>query len=435
MSTTDMDMPAMEPPPGVVANFDDPPNRNTMALAVMSVCLAVSTVAIALRLYSRWAVVQMVQYQDYLLLASFGIYVAMIAILYRLSDELGLFIHVWDVRNRDLVEFLRVSQPHRREFGFLIFEHSETETLWSVQVIVIGTYLFLALLVSLKTAILLEWIHIFLPDGGNRRNLFFWACHLVIWANLIFCTVTAIIYSLACVPHEYLWNHTIEGGYCRMSTAYIGLSTACFVFATDIIILFIPQRIIWQLNMSRSRKVGVSFVFALGLAACAASIVRLYVHVERAESADITYHLSSMMLTGVGECACAILVLCVPAVPKAFTELRLSGLLSSFPLWSSLLSYAGYSSSQEPRKKKYTGDGATAWPESAEKAYKRHWQVGSSSERSLVPLGHVSSGKYHDLERGNAIFCTTEFEAKTSYDPDRTVFLEQRSRQHPWMQR
>lgn len=286
----------------------------------------------------------------------------------------------------------------------------------------IGTYLFLGLLVSLKTAILLEWIHIFLPDGGNRRNLFFWACHLVIWANLIFCTVTAIIYSLACVPHEYLWNHTIEGGYCRMSTAYIGLSTACFVFATDIIILFIPQRIIWQLNMSRSRKVGVSFVFALGLAACAASIVRLYVHVERAESADLPYHLSSMMLTGVGECACAILVLCVPTMPKAFTGL-------------SLLLFGGYRSPQEPRKKKYTGDGATAWPESVEKAYKRHWRVGSSSERSLVPLDHVSSAKHHDLERGNGIICITEFEAKTSYDPDRTVFLEQRSRQHPWMQR
>lgn len=129
MSTTDMDMPAMEPPPGVVANFDDPPNRNTMALAVMSVCLAVSTVAIALRLYSRWAVVQMVQYQDYLLLASFGIYIAMIAILYRLSDELGLFIHIWDLRNRDLVEFLRVSQPHRRDFGLPIVEDPETETL------------------------------------------------------------------------------------------------------------------------------------------------------------------------------------------------------------------------------------------------------------------------------------------------------------------
>lgn len=327
----------------------------------------------------------------------------------------------------------RKSAPQCRDFGSLKLEHRNTETLWPTQVIVIGTYLFLGLLASLKTAILMEWIHIFLPDGS--RNLFFWACYLVIWANIIFCLVTAIIYSLACVPHAFLWNHTIEGGYCRMSTAYIGLSTACFVFATDIIILFIPQRVIWQLNMSRSRKAGVSFVFALGLAACAASIVRLYVHVERSESADITYHLSSMMLAGVGEGACGILVLCVPAVPKAFAGLKLSGLLPSGPFWGSWVSLARHRSSQESRKKKYTGDGASAWPESAEEAYKRHWQIGSSSERSLVPLEQISSTKHHDIERGNAIFCVTEFEAKTSYDPDRTVFLEQRSRQHPWMQR
>lgn len=434
MSTTDsMDKPAMSPPPGVDPNFDDPPNQNTMALAVMSVCLAVSTIAIVLRLYSRWAVVQMVRCQDYLLLASFGIYIAMLGMLYRLRNEPGWFIHTWDLHMRDEVEFLRVSQPHCRDFGSPKLEHRNTETLWPTQVIVIGTYLFLGLLASLKTAILMEWIHIFLPDGS--RNLFFWACYLVIWANIIFCLVTAIIYSLACVPHAYLWNHTIEGGYCRMSTAYIGLSTACFVFATDIIILFIPQRVIWQLNMSRSRKAGVSFVFALGLAACAASIVRLYVHVERSESADITYHLSSMMLAGVGESACGILVLCVPAVPKAFAGLKLSGLLPSGPFWSSWMSLARHRSSQESRKKKYTGDGASAWPESAEEAYKTHLQIGSSSERSLVPLEHISSTKHHDIERGNAIFCVTEFEAKTSYDPDRTVFLEQRSRQHPWMQR
>lgn len=181
--------------------------------------------------------------------------------------------------------------------------------------------------------------------------------------------------------------------------------------------------------MSRSRKAGVSFVFALGMAACAASIVRLYYHVVCAGSAeDITYHMSAMMLTGVGECACAILVLCVPAVPKAFTGLKLSGLLASIiTSWGS--------SSQALRKKKYTGDGAHAWHASAEEVYKRNWQVGSSSERSLVPVEHKSGARHHDLELGNAILCITDFEAKTSYDPDRTVFLEQRSRQHPWMQR
>lgn len=297
--------------------------------------------------------------------------------------------------------------------------------LWLAQVVVIVMCLFLSVLIPLKTAILIEWIYIFLPNGGNRRNLFFWACHFVIWANIIFCITTIIVFSLSCVPYEYLWDPTIEGGYCRINTAYVSLSSACFVFSTDIIILFIPQRVIWKLNMSRNRKIGVSLVFALGMAACAASIVRLYYTVERAESADITYHISSLMLTAVGECACAILVLCIPAAPKAFAGLKLSGRLS----------FGRSGSLQEPLKKRYTGDGAAAWPASAKEDYKRQWQIVSSSERSLVPLEQISSVKHHDTERGNAIRCTTEFEAKTSYDPDRTVFLEQRNRQHPWMQK
>lgn len=114
MSTTDiMDMPwpAITPPPGVVPNFDDPPNSNTMALVVMSICLAVSTIAIVLRFYSRWAVVQMVQWQDYLLLVAFGIYIAMLAMTYRLSSQVGWFIHTWNLRTGDVVEFLHVSQP------------------------------------------------------------------------------------------------------------------------------------------------------------------------------------------------------------------------------------------------------------------------------------------------------------------------------------
>ncbi|KAH0592090.1 hypothetical protein MHUMG1_10138 [Metarhizium humberi] len=26
----------------------------------------------------------------------------------------------------------------------------------------------------------------FLPDGGNQRHLFFWTCHFIIWANIIY---------------------------------------------------------------------------------------------------------------------------------------------------------------------------------------------------------------------------------------------------------
>ncbi|KUI74339.1 hypothetical protein VM1G_09892 [Cytospora mali] len=157
---------------------------------------------------------------------------------------------------------------------------------------------------SFTSAILLEWIGIFLPNGGHRRSLFFWACHFIMWSNIVYCIVVLVLVNLSCVPYEYLWNRTIEGGYCRIDTAYTSLSAACFAFSTDITILFIPQRVIWTLNMSRRRKLGVSVVFTLGIAACTASVVRLVYTVARAESSGLTYHLSSVQLTAVGEGAC-----------------------------------------------------------------------------------------------------------------------------------
>lgn len=122
----------MMPPPGVVPNFDDPPNRNTMAVAVMSVCLAVSTIAMVLRFYSRWVVAQVVQWQDYLLLVAFGSYIAMLAMSYRLTSEVGWFVHTWNLRMGDVVDFLHVSQTHRRDSKSFMFEHPNTETMCSV---------------------------------------------------------------------------------------------------------------------------------------------------------------------------------------------------------------------------------------------------------------------------------------------------------------
>lgn len=191
------------------------------------------------------------------------------------------------------------------------------------------TCMFLSLIIMIKTAILVEWIWIFQPYSGNQRHLFFWTCHFIIWANIVYFTVAVILANLSCVPHEYLWNRTIMGGYCRVNTAHLAPATACLAFAIDTIVLFLPQRIIWTLNMSRHRKLGVLIVFTLGMAACVASIVRLYVTVLKSTSADLSYHSSMAQLTAVVEVVCGNLVLCVPAMPKAVSGMKRKGSMAS----------------------------------------------------------------------------------------------------------
>lgn len=45
--------PAMTPPDGVVPNFDNPPNKDTMGYGVIIASAVLSTLAVAARLYSR----------------------------------------------------------------------------------------------------------------------------------------------------------------------------------------------------------------------------------------------------------------------------------------------------------------------------------------------------------------------------------------------
>lgn len=56
--------PARAPPPGVVPNFDNPPNRTPEAIAVIVVCLFFSTAAVLGRIYSRVFILKKVRLED-----------------------------------------------------------------------------------------------------------------------------------------------------------------------------------------------------------------------------------------------------------------------------------------------------------------------------------------------------------------------------------
>ncbi|KAJ2971761.1 hypothetical protein NUW58_g9327 [Xylaria curta] len=364
-STNKYNLPAYPPPAGVTAQIGHAPNGNTTTVAIITLCLALTSIAVALRVYSRFFVLCKVQLQDYLMLLSFTIYIAFLGIYLRLVHYPGWFVHLWDLTWGEFIEFLRLG--------------------------IISTSVFLAFYVAIKTAILLEWLSLFLPDGGDRRSLFYWSCHIILWANVLFCTSELILVNLACTPIEYSWDRTIEG-YCRIETGKTSLSAAVFAFVTDVIIFFIPQRIIWTLNMTWRRKLGVSVVFALGLAACTASIVRLYYTVQRNVSYDLSYHLSRVQLTAVGEGAAALLVFCIPAAPKAVAAIKQSQLVLPLPSWSSLVSVIRRRASQGSLDSKSPDAGSSPFAPSGEKhkVSSDRWQAGSGSVEPSGTLGAIT---------------------------------------------
>lgn len=112
----------------------------------------------------------------------------------------------------------------------------------------------------LKIGILLHWTEIFVPAGF--RNGFWWTCHITIWVNVLFYIICTFIELFGCTPRAKLWDPTLKGKCLDMLN--VNVVSACVNFFSDLIILMLPQRVIWGLQLSIARKVGTAAVFAVG---------------------------------------------------------------------------------------------------------------------------------------------------------------------------
>lgn len=112
-----------------------------------------------------------------------------------------------------------------------------------------------------KVAILLQYLRVFVPH--KTRNLMFWACHAFIWVNFIFFFVATFLMIFTCRPAKKFWNPWIEG------SCIDGVKTYAFASAFnatfDLLILILPQPIIWSLQMTLKKKIALSAVFLVGV--------------------------------------------------------------------------------------------------------------------------------------------------------------------------
>ncbi|KAL8902134.1 MAG: hypothetical protein Q9207_004866 [Kuettlingeria erythrocarpa] len=81
----------------------------------------------------------------------------------------------------------------------------------------------------------------------------------------------------------------------------------------DVWVVCLPLPIVWQLQMPRKKKIGISGTFALGLLNAAINLGRL-VQTILCDEADVTYCLEASAMLIVGELSSGILVACVPTL-------------------------------------------------------------------------------------------------------------------------
>ncbi|KFA60712.1 hypothetical protein S40285_09184 [Stachybotrys chlorohalonatus IBT 40285] len=282
--------PALMPPNGTLPNFENPSNQNDMSTAVLTATIVIATVAVILRAYCKTFVYRKVEPEDGLVLLGWAFFIAFSYCCYRMIGGTGFFVHQWNVPVRDM-----------------------TEILWLINM---GTNFYAVSIACLKIGILHEWLRIFTPRGS--RNWFWWSCWILIGVNVAFYTAAIIGGNLSCIPHQKIWDMALPG-HCINRRA-LDTATAAINLLSTLFILILPQKIIWSLKLSSNKKIGVASVFTVGLLTVICAVFRLAATIEYLNSDDVTYRLCAMALWCQAEMCCAILVFCIPTIPKIFSE-------------------------------------------------------------------------------------------------------------------
>lgn len=114
-------------------------------------------------------------------------------------------------------------------------------------------------LCTTKISILLLILRIFL---SVQRNLWWWLTQSLIVLNTIFYVIFFFIPIFLCSPRSKIWNPAVPGRCLNIDDLYI--ASAAFNMISDISMLSVPIYLIWNLQMSVRRKIGVSLIFGTG---------------------------------------------------------------------------------------------------------------------------------------------------------------------------
>jgi hypothetical protein len=119
----------------------------------------------------------------------------------------------------------------------------------------------------IKVAILLSWIRLFVPN--KHRPAFFWISHALIWSNVLLYSTGTIIGLTHCKLVEHfamtdLGARAFDEHCSKMMSDYTKAS-GFINLVSDMIVLLLPQRVIWKLHVSWKQKIGMSLLFVVGI--------------------------------------------------------------------------------------------------------------------------------------------------------------------------
>ncbi|KAI1122519.1 hypothetical protein F5Y10DRAFT_72581 [Nemania abortiva] len=259
----------------------------------------------------------------------------------------------------------------------------------------IGSVFFGLNIVFLKIAVLLDWIHTFVPTG--TRNTLFWILHTLIWSNAIFYLIGTFIEAFQCPPED------VGTPRCNIDVAKYNLASGVINVVSDLTILIAPHWVIWKLNLSRIRKIGVSVLFLIGFLATGSAIARVVYVTSAYRTGDILFNVMTINLWAISEQTFGYLVIGIPALPKV---------LHDFPCAKHLGSLVRSRSKSQHNSNPSSGynNGRAPWFNSTPRRYQDVWETGDLDTHVLVT---IEGGEGKDISLPGAAHSRTGNESRS----------------------
>lgn len=91
----------------------------------------------------------------------------------------------------------------------------------------------------------------------------FISARVIIVVTLLYYIISTSMTIFACSPREKIWNPLTEG-HCLNNNLGVFI-TSLFNIVSDVIILVLPAKTVWSLQIPRSKRIKIVALFATGL--------------------------------------------------------------------------------------------------------------------------------------------------------------------------
>jgi len=172
-----------------------------------------------------------------------------------------------------------------------------------------GMWVYMAGVTFPKICIMMLYIRI-LDKVKRKVRITVYITMAVVLLNAL---VNIVLFAISCTPYAYHWDRTIPGGRCFNGGVWQKIISVPNI-VTDVALLALPFFAFWGLQVSFTRKIGLTAIFLTGGIGLITAILRFVTFVQNSIKGDATFTGTRLWIFTAVEPCCYFLCSCLPGI-------------------------------------------------------------------------------------------------------------------------